>query len=279
VDLLGRRLLVGFDAEAVSVAATGRGPVRRRVRGFRRAALEPGALTPAPAGPNVIRRDEVREALGEAIADVAPGAGSAKLFLPDGIARLAVVDPPPGAEPRDYVRFRLAPSLPWPASEAIVDLLPLGGGRVVGAAVRRTTVAQYEQLAGSAGLSVERVHLAPLVAIGALLGRGRGTRRAVHAVLGDVAVCLAVIRSGELVALRNRRRDPSEGEGHRLLAEAVRTARLAGDGDGPVPLSLSGSGSIRLRDALGPAAEAGGLDGPGGWAGAAEAAWLAGALA
>ncbi len=273
---------MGFDAGAVSVAAIGRGPGRRRVRGFRRAALEPGVLVPSPAGSNVVRRDEVREVLERALDDVAPGGGSATLVLPDGIARLTVVETPPGAEARDYVRFRLAPSLPWPASEAIVDLLPLGRGRVVGAAVRRATVAQYEQLAASTGLSVERVHLAPLVALGALLVRGRGARSArstVHAVLGDVAMCLAVIRDGELVALRNRRRDQSEGEGPRLLAEAVRTARLAGDGDGPVQFVLSGSGAARLRDALGPAAEASGLEGPGDWPGAVEAAWLVGALA
>jgi hypothetical protein len=270
---------VGFDAGAVSVAAIGRGPGRRRVRGFGRAALERGALVPSPAGSNVVRRDEVREALGRALAEVAPGGESATLVLPDGIARLAVVEPPPGAEARDYVRFRLAPLLPWSASEAIVDLLPLGRGRVVGAALRRATVAQYEQLVASAGLSVERVHLAPLVAIGALLDRRRSPRSAVHAVLGDVAMCLAVIRNGELVALRNRRRDTSEGEGPRLRAEAVRTARLAGDGDGPVRLVLSGSGAARLRDALGPAAEAGGLEGPGDWPDAVEAAWLGGPLA
>jgi hypothetical protein len=279
VDLIGKGLLVGFDAGAVSVAAIGRGPGRRRVRGFRRAALEPGALVPSPAGSNVVRRDEVREVLERALDDVAPGGGSATLVLPDGIARLTVVETPPEAEARDYVRFRLAPSLPWPASEAIVDLLPLGRGRVVGAAVRRATVAQYEQLAASTGLSVERVHLAPLVALGALLVRGRSARSAVHGVLGDVAMCLAVIRDGELVTLRNRRRDQSEGEGPRLLAEAVRTARLAGDGDGPVQLVLSGSGAARLRDALGPVAEASGLEGPGDWPGAVEAAWLVGALA
>jgi hypothetical protein len=279
VGLLGKGLLVGFDAGAVSVAAVGRGPGRRRIRGFRRAALEPGALLPSPAESNVVRREEVREALDRALADVAPGGGPATLVLPDGIARLVVVEPPSGAEPRDYVRFRLAPSLPWPASEAIVDLLPLGRGRVVGAAVRRATVTQYEQLAALAGLPVERVHLAPLVALGAMLARGRSTQSGVHAVLGDVALCLAVMRDGDLVVLRNRRRDTSEGEGPRLLAEAARTARLAGDGDGPVRLFLVGSGADRLRDALGPSAVAGGLEGPGDWPDAVEVAWLGAALA
>jgi hypothetical protein len=250
------------------------------VHSFRRAALEPGGLVPSPTGSNIVRRDEVREALDAVVGDVGPGAGRATLVLPDGIARLAVIEPPAGAEPRDYVRFRLASSLPWPASEAIVDLLEIDRGRVVGAAVRRVTVAQYEQLATAAGLSVERVHLAPLVALGGLLGRGgRGGRGCVHVVLGDTALCLAVIRDGRLEALRNRRRDPSEGEGPRLLAEAVRTARPAGDGHDPVRLALSGSGAVRLLEDLGPATAGMGLEGPREWPDAIEAAWLGGVLA
>jgi len=277
VGLLGTGLFVAFDAGSVSVATLLKGPGRRRVKGFVRVALEPGALVPSPAGPNVVRRDEVKEALTGALGDLAPGGGKVTLFLPDGLARLAVVVPPSGADPRDYLRFRLASSLPWPASDAIVDLLPAGRGRVVGAAVRRATVAQYEQLAAFAGLTVERVHLAPLAALGSLLGRGG--RSGVHAILGDAAVCLAVIRSGDLAAFRSRRRDPSDGEAERLLAEASRAARLAGDGDGPVQLILSGSGAGRLREVLGPASTApGGLEGAREWPESAEAAWLAGAL-
>jgi hypothetical protein len=276
MGLLGTGLLVAFDAGSVSVATLPRGPGRRRVGGFVRAALEPGALVPSPAGPNVVRRDEVREALAEALEELAPGAGKATLFLPDGIARLAVVVPPPGADPRDYLRFRLASSLPWPASDAIVDFLPAGRGRVVGAAVRRATVTHYEQLAALVGLTSERVHLSPLAALGALLGRGG--RSGVHAILGDAAVCLAVIRSGDLATFRSRRRDRSDGEAHRLLAEATRAARQAGEEGDPVQLILSGSGAGRLQEALGPGSAApGGLQGPREWPEAAEAIWLAGA--
>jgi hypothetical protein len=280
VGVFGTGLVVALDAAGVGAAALGRGPGRRRVRGFRRVALEPGALQPSPAGSNIVRRDEVREALAAVVGDVSPGSGKATLVLPDGIARLAVIEPPAAAEARDYVRFRLAPSLPWPASEAIVDLLEIDRRRVVGAAVRRLTVAQYEQLATSVGLSVERVHLAPLLALGALLGRGgRSERSCVHVLLGDVALCLAVIRDGRLAVLRNRRRDPTEGEGLRLLAEAIRTSRQADDGDDPVRLVLSGSGALRLREDLGPAASGTGLRGPREWPDAIEAAWLGGVLA
>ena len=128
----------------------------------------------------------------------------------------------------------------------------------------------------SAGLTVERVHLGPLAALGGLLGRGRP---GVHVILGDAALCLAVIRNGELAAFRSRRRDPSDGEAERLLAEASRTAREAGDGDDTVRLILSGSGAGLLREALGPTSTApGGLVGPREWSEAAEVAWLAGVL-
>jgi hypothetical protein len=275
VGLLGTSLFVAFDAGSVSAATLSRGPGRRRVEGFVHVALDDGALAPSPVASNLVRRDEVRQALSAALEAVGAGGGRVRLLLPDGIARLAVIEPPPGVDPRDYVRYRLASSLPWPASEAIVEVLPVSRGRVVGAAVRRATVAQYEQLAAAAGLAVERVHLGPLVVLGSLLGRGM--RSGVHAILGDAAFCLAVVRGGTLWALRNRRRDPSEGEAGRLLAEASRTARLAGDGDGPVSLALSGAGAGRLREALGPRAS-GGLEGPPGWPQAAEAAWLAGIL-
>jgi hypothetical protein len=225
----------------------------------------------------VARKDEVRETLAGLLAELAPGRGRATLVLPDGIARLAVARPPAGAEVRDYLRFRMASSLPWPASEAIVDLLPVGGGEVVGAAVRRATVMEYEQLAVSSGLTVEHVHLAPLLALEGLLKR-RGS--GVHAILGDAALCLVVTRDGRLASLRSRRRDASDGEGAWLLGEAARAAREAQNGLDPSRLSLAGSGAGRLRDELGPAAafpdETAGLRE---WPEADEVAWLAGALA
>jgi hypothetical protein len=270
---------VGFDAHSVVAATLSRGPGRRRVETFGRRPLESGALVPSPAGHNVVRRDDVREALAGLLAALAPGHDRATLVLPDGIARLAVARPPAGSDPRDYLRFRMASSLPWPASEAIVGLLPVGGEDVVGAAVRRATVTEYEQLAASSGLAVEHVQLAPLLALGGLLNR-RG-HSGVHAILGDAAFCLAVLHDGQLATLRSRRRDASDGEGARLLNEAARAAREAANGVDPSRLTLAGSGAGRLRDELGLAAAA--LDGTAAaareWPEAEEVAWLGGALA
>ena len=244
--LLGTRLYVGLDASAVTAAALAEGLGARRVRGLARVPLEPGALAPSPSGTNLLRADEVRRAIRRAAEGLG---GRATLVLPDGVARVALVEVPDGADPRDYVLFRLAPSLPFPAAEAIVDALSAGGRRAVGAAVRRATVTEYEQAAVAAGLEVERVHLAPLVALAGLL-RG-GARDEVHAVLGDVAMCLAAFRGGVPVALRSRWRDRSPGEASRLRQEASVTAALGGDGQEPVRLVCSGADAERLRRELG----------------------------
>jgi hypothetical protein len=181
---------------------------------------------------------------------------------------------PAGADPRDYVLFRLASSLPFPAEEAIVDALPAGRHRVIGAAVRRAAVAEYEQAAAGAGLEIESVHLAPLVALAGLM-RG-GARDAVHAVLGDVALCLAAFRDGVPTSLRSRRRDRSAGEASWLREEASRAAASAGDGTGPVRLVVSGAGAGPLRRELGEDGAGRGLDGLEEWPDAAETAWLGG---
>jgi hypothetical protein len=271
VALLGTRLYIGFDASAVTAAALGEGLGGRRARAFGHAPLEPGALAPSPSGPNLVQVDEVRGAIHRAV----EGRGRhATVVLPDGVARVALVELPEGANPRDYVRFRLAPSLPFPAAEAIVDVLPAGGRRVIGAAVRRATVAEYEQAVAGAGLEVEAVHLAPLVALAGLMRSG--ARDAVHAVLGDVAMCLAAFRDGVPVALCSRRRDRSTGEASRLRREASRASALAGDGRGPLRLVVSGAGASRLSRELGEGALCG-LVSPGESPDGAEApSWLGG---
>jgi hypothetical protein len=275
VALLRPRLYLGFDAGAVTAAALAGGLGKRRVQGFARVPLEAGVLTPSPSGRNLPRPEEVRAAVRRAVTGL--GGARVTLVLPDGVARVALVDLPAGAEAREYVRFRFAASLPWPVSEANVDALPAGRGRVVGAAVRRATVAEYEQAVSSAGLEVERVHLAPLLALEGLMRTGEPD--AVHVVLGDVAVCLAPFQEGAPVALRNRRRDRSSGEASRLREEASRAAFVNGNGSAVVRLVVSGVGAPGLRHDLGLEPSGAGLTVRADWPDAAEAAWLGGLLA
>jgi hypothetical protein len=272
VVLPGTRLYLAFDASGVTAAAVGEGLRGRRVRGFARAPLEPGALEPSPSGSNLLRGEEVREAVRRAVEGL--GGRRVTLVLPDGLARFALVELPAGADVPDYVRFRLAASLPWPAEEAIVDALPTGRGRAVGAAVRRSAVAEYEQAAAAAGLEAEKAHLAPLLALEGLV-RSRA-RDEVHAILGDVSLCLASFQGTALVALRSRRRDRSPGEAARIREEARRAA-LAHEGSVSARrLVVSGAGAALLLSELNGDAPALGLEGPPRWPEARETAWLGG---
>ena len=168
------------------------------------------------------------------------------LLLPDGIARLALLDVPADVTPEQYARFRIVPGLPYPAEEAVIDVLPLGPGRAVVAAVRRSVIEGYEAVAEQAGLVQDRLDLTPLAALSGLLRQpGDAGGLTVDVVLGDVAFCLAAHQDGVLRALRNRRRDPGPDEPRRLAEEVQRTSVLAGDGAGPhVRVVGAGAGDL-----------------------------------
>ena len=273
VTLLGTRTYLALDASSVTAAEVSHGVKTARLRTLAREPLPAGALMPGPAGANLADAQAVQSALGLVLDRV--GRGRVTLVLPDGLARLALVEIPPGIDPREYVRFRLAPSLPWPAAEASVETLAVGGSRVVGAAVGRASVAEYEHAAVAAGAQVEQVFLAPLVALSGVLRAGG--EEAVHALVGDVALCLALVRNGAVAGLRSRRRDRSSGEAARIAEEARRLQATGGNGHGELPLALFGSDAERLRAEIGlrgrtPAAAAAG-EGRGD-----EAPWLEGLL-
>jgi hypothetical protein len=277
VALARSRLFVAPDARAVCVALVRGGLGGRRLEGFARVPLTPGALSPSPSGANLQRPEEVRDALRRALDATGRPSAACTLLLPDGVGRLALLALPADADAREFVRFRLAASLPFPSAEAIVDVLPAGNGQVVGAAVRRAVVAEYEQTAASLGLAIERVHLGPLVGLGGLLRSA--SREVVDVLLGDAAACFAVRRGGAIVVLRNRRRDTASGEGDRLLQEAERVARLAANGHGGAARAvlLTGAEAARLRAEAGLADDgAPSLADTRQWPEAAEAAWLPG---
>jgi hypothetical protein len=282
VRALAESLVVAFDASSVSGAVSVRGLAGRRLKTLARLPLSEGALVPGTVDTNVRRPEEVRSAAERVAEELGASGQPACLLLPDGVGRVVLLEPPRGVEAREYARFRLGPSLPYPETEASIDVLPLGDGRFLAAGVRRAVAGEYETVAAEAGIKQGRLDLMPLAAVGGRL-RHRGSRASeVEVVLGDAALSLAVYRDGELRAFRGRRRDVGPDEAARVAQEADRTTHLAGNGT-PPRLRVVGSGAAALARALdeaGRAAEVGLAWSPQGLPpDASELGWLAAVLA
>jgi len=242
------QVVLAFDASSVSAALIGRGLRRARVMASAAERLSEGALAPSALGPNLRDRGEVSRAIGQALGSLGSRTSHATLVLPHGAARVAVFDLPRGQDAMEYARFRLASGLPYPLAEATVDFLPLAGGRLLAAAIRRDVVAEYEAAATAAGITRRRVDLAPLaVAAGAGLLPESFAAATIFLALGDTACALFAYEGGRLLAVRVRRRDPGEGDAERLRLEALRTADHVGLAGEP-ELVVAGAGARGLLD-------------------------------
>jgi hypothetical protein len=275
------RLFVALDAGSVSGGAGARSGGRLRLDAHARIPLPAGALVPSPFAPNIARPGEVADALRELARSLRIGSSRVCLLLPDGIARLALLEVPADVTAQEYARFRVVPGLPYPAEEAVVDVLPLGPGRAVVAAVRRGVIEGYEAVAEQAGIAQDRLDLTPLAALSGLLREpGDPGGLTVDVILGDAAFCLAAHREGILQTLRNRRRDRGPDEARWLAEEVERTAVLGGDSTEPhVRVVGAGAGDLLASwRATGGTAEPGwGSEGVGPGVEASELAWLGGA--
>jgi len=253
---------VAFDASAVTAALAGwrgRGP---RVERASRAELAPGALAVSAVESNVVDPAAVAAALRLLAGELLP-ARRACLILPDGVARLCVIEPPGGSDPVAFALFRLGQALPYPAAEAVVDVMRVGSRRYVAGAVRRSVVEGYEAVAAQAGWIQDRVEVAPLAALAGLL---RTPGPGVDLILGDAAVSLAGYDAqGGLRVLRSRLRDPGVDELERLGGEVDRTAALASDA-APPRLRVLGAGAAGIARGL----AAAGCPAQAGWSAAAD---------
>lgn len=280
--LLGAHFVVALEPSSVAGAAVSRGLGSPRIRSFARVPLSPGALAVSPFEANVRGGDEVSEALRRVASALGVGGARVCVVLPDGVARLALLDVPAEAAADRYARFKLAGALSYPAEEALVEVLPVGRARVVAAAVRRSVVEGYEHVVQQAGLRQDRIDLAPLAAMAALEAAD-DEGFAVDVILGESAVSLAARLQGAVRAFRNRRRDAGPGEPERLRMEALRTAILAGDGAQPPRVRVLGPGAGELvrhwRQQGGDAALGWRVAAPAQSPDPAELAWLGAALA
>jgi hypothetical protein len=253
---LGGRTLVALDASGLTGAGLQRGFRRGEVATSVRVSLEPGALVPDPVETSLRNPAAVKVALTDLL-DRLGHPPRATLVLPMGLARFALLDPPPGTEPRDFARFRLGPTLPFAAEEAIIDVVPAGRSRVLAAAVRREVVAAYEDLAASSGLALERIDLLPLGALAAR--RASLAPAALDVILGDAAFAVCLHDQGEVRAFHLRWRDPGLADHSRIARAVDLVARDHGDPSLPRVLVL-GEGSREVADglrALGRPAQAG----------------------
>jgi hypothetical protein len=267
---------VAFDATAVSGARSARGLRGRRLASFARVALGEGALVPTPHERNLVRPDEVRDALAQVARTLDAVREEIALLVPDGVARLVLLEAPPNVRPDEYARFRLASNLPYPAREAVVQAEAAGPGRILAAVAWRAVLAEYEDAARAAGLQQGRMDLAPLAGLHALR-RAAPRGGSVDLVLGDVAYALALHDGGALRVLRNRRRDRDADEPRRLVLEIERAYRMAGlETRARARVVGPGAGAL-LRElaASGGAAEPGwSIDGGGLPVEASEVPWL-----
>lgn len=222
---LGGRTVVALDATGLTGAALARGLRRGEAAAPLRVSLPAGALVPDPVESSLKRPADVKAGLAELL-DRLGRPPKATLVLPMGLARFDLLEPPPQTDAREFARFRLGPTLPFASEEAIIDVVPAGGARVLAAAVRREVVAAYEDLAGSCGLGLERIDLMPLTAVTAR--RASLSVSALDVILGDVAFAVCLHEQGELRVFHQRWRDPGVAD----LARIARAVDLAARGQG-----------------------------------------------
>jgi hypothetical protein len=247
--LFHSRVLVALDAGSVAGAVVSSVLGRTRSGDWARVGLPSGSLEPSHADVNLVAPEAVKAALRAVRERLGARARPAIVVLPEGVARVGVADVPKGVSVREFARYRLAPSLSYPAREAIVDAVALGGGRYLFGAVRQGVAQAYEEAVEAVGFQVERVDAAPLVAI-AGLRRLVGAREAgVALLLGDVALSIAGFARGRLAAFRTRLRAPGSGEVEWLLEEVARTAGLAGSA-APGRVVVVGSEARRIAVSL-----------------------------
>jgi hypothetical protein len=274
---------VALDAGSVCGARPTRGLGARRLASFARAPLAEGALVPSPTDRNLARPDEVRDALAHVGRALDAFAGGVAFLLPDGVARIVLLDAPAHVRPEEYARYRLTPGLPFPARDAVVQAEAAGPGRILAAVAARPVVAEYEDVVRAAGFTQERMDLAPLAGLHALRAGWSRSSTDLDVVLGDAAYVLTAQHSGALRVLRSRRRDRDAGEPQRLALELARVLRQGGLPEAPSRVRVVGPGAsdvVRDLAAAGRPAELGWtMQGQGLAIDAAEVPWLGGLFA
>lgn len=259
----GPTAAVEIAPDGVTAVALGRARSVPAVLGHARAALPPGAVTPAVASANLPDRDAVAEAVGNVLARLPRRPARVGLVIPDAAAKVSLVrfSTPPRrtADLARLIRWQLRGAVPFKPDDAQVAYAagaPLadGGREYVVVAARRDIVLEYERPCVAAGVRPGLVGLAAFGLVNGLLAGQSpppaGDWLLVHAAAGYNSV--AVLRGEHLACFRNR---PGDGAGDvlDLVHQTVMyyEDRLAGGGLAAVRLAARvGSGAQGGNDAL-----------------------------
>jgi len=175
------------------------------VESYATRALSPKALSPGLSTTNVLRGDELRNAISGAMANVGGRSRDAIVVIPDAAARVMLLDfdslPDDRDEAASVVRFRLRKSLPFDVEHAALsyDVHRANGAlRVVAAVAPRPVIEEYESAVGDSGY-FPGVVLPSMVATLGIIGAERPT---MVVKLDGNTVTLAIVDRDELRLVR-----------------------------------------------------------------------------
>jgi Tfp pilus assembly PilM family ATPase len=205
IELASRRVTV------VEVGRSGKGA---SVVGYASEALPAEAIVPAPGGVNIPTPAVVADAIRRALERAGVRATRrAALIVHDSVARVSLLTfeqlPPKAADVEQLIRWQLKKSTPYPIDEAQIAWFPAHrteAGVVIGAvAARRDVIAEYEKVAGAAGVHAGLVDLACLNVMNAVVGANASTPADWLLInLSPEATALAIGRGADLMFYRHR---------------------------------------------------------------------------
>jgi type IV pilus assembly protein PilM len=167
--------------------------------------LATGALGPSLASGNVVDRDAVRAAVGNALSTVGGGSRDVIAIIPDAAVRVNLLDfdklPDRHEDAAALVRFRLRKSLPFDVEHASLSFdvrRANGTSHVVAAVAPAGVVQEYESIFADEGYNAGIVMPSGL----AMLGNLEGERPAMIVKVDATSITVAIVDRGELRLVR-----------------------------------------------------------------------------
>ncbi len=195
---------IACEIAADRVVAARAGDRNSMVETYTSRNLSRGVLAPGLASGNVLRGDELRNAISGALANVGGRSHDVTIVVPDAAVRVMLLDfdtlPDNAEEAASIIRFRLRKSLPFDIDQAALsyDAHRTNGVRVVAAVAPRTIIEEYESAVRDSGY-IPGVVLPSMIAT---LGIVTGERPTMVVKVDPGTVTVAIIDGDELRLLR-----------------------------------------------------------------------------